>query len=104
MLSLCNNLIYRLGDVSVFLKCNPALINLNLSNNSISEMKAYRILALNRLDTVRVLDGKPVLPEERLAAVATSSSITDELLWECSRFLRASEWSSKAKSSKQRQP
>jgi len=96
-LELNNNLIYRMEDVNVFRKSNPALTELNLSNNAISEMKSYRILVLHRLETVTTLDGKAISDEERRAAAATSSTITDELLWECSHFVRRSQWSGVAR-------
>jgi len=52
---------------------------------------------LHRLESVQILDGKPLSPEERRAAAATSSTITDELLWECSHFVRRSQWSGVAR-------
>jgi len=96
-LELNNNLIYRMEDVNVFRKHNPALTNLNLSNNAISEMKSYRLLVLHRLDTVFTLDGKKISEDERKAAAATTSTITDELLWHCSHFVRRSQWSGVAR-------
>jgi len=97
VLELNNNLIYRLEDVNVFRKHNSHLTELNLANNAISEMKSYRILVLHRLESVQILDGKPLSQEERRAAAATSSTITDELLWECSHFVRRSQWSGVAR-------
>ena len=59
-LELNNNLIYRLEDIGMLKKHVPGLLELNLHNNAVCEVKSYRTHVLRRLTSLSTLDGVPV--------------------------------------------
>lgn len=92
VLELNNNLIYRLEDLSLLKKHNPHITDLNLSNNAVSDVKSYRSLVLNKLESLQVLDGKSLTQVERVSAANHACTMTSELLFQCSHFVRRSQW------------
>ena len=60
VLELNNNLLYRLEDLALLRKCLPNLSELNLRNNAVCEVKAYRSHIVSHLTSLRTLDGVPV--------------------------------------------
>ena len=80
VLELNNNLIYRLEDIGVLKKHVAGLLELNLHNNAVCEVKSYRSHVIRRLGSLSLLDGAAVDASEREHAAENITSITPELL------------------------
>jgi len=80
VLELNNNLIYRLEDIGVLKKHVPDLVELNLHNNAVCEVKSYRSHVIRRLPALILLDRVEVDGKERARAADNITSITPELL------------------------
>jgi len=80
VLELNNNLIYRLEDIGMLKKHVPELVELNMHNNAVCEVKSYRSHVLRRLTALKTLDGVAVGAAERDPAAESSASITPDLI------------------------
>ena len=79
-IGLQNNMLYRLEDVNILLKCMPVLTSLSLRSNSIAEAKSYRLLVLSRLPRLLTFDGLPVDAAEHAAASTFVTAVSEEMV------------------------
>lgn len=80
-LELNNNLLNRWDDIRTIQKSVLSLTELNLRNNPLCQFKNYRLLVIQHLFNLNMLDGHPILDEERESqTVQHDSIITDEMI------------------------
>lgn len=92
-LAMNSNLLHRTEDLSMLRKYVPHLVNLNLANNPVCEMKSYRHYVLRRLLKLESLDGRQVSESEQQVAMSNTSSIKAAMIKENAFVQRRSNWS-----------
>lgn len=82
VLELNNNLLYRLEDINIVKNSCPELIELNLMNNAICEVRSFRYIVIRRFPNLVKLDNMELTEEEKKFASEKLNVLTDSLIIE----------------------